>query len=155
MQTVPPRSRQERVRDSRAALETSIDVWVATATTGEDGTVRPYLVPLSLAWLGERVVVALPADSRTTHGLRAAGSARLAVGPTRDVVMIDAVVERIEPVREAPELAERYAARSDWDPREDAGSYVFAVLRPERIQAWRESSELAGRTVMLEGRWLA
>jgi hypothetical protein len=155
MQTVPPRTRPERVRDSRTALETSIDVWVATATTGEDGVLRPYLVPLSLAWLDERVVVALPADSRTASGLRAAGTARLAVGSTRDVVMIDAVFERIEPVSEATELAERYADRSDWDPREDAGNYVFAVLRPERIQAWRESNELAGRTVMLEGRWLA
>jgi hypothetical protein len=154
MQTVPPRTRPERVRDTRAALETSIDVWVATATTGEDGVLRPYLVPLSLAWLDERVVVALPADSRTATGLRAAGTARLAVGSTRDVVMIDAVFERIEPVSEATELAERYADRSDWDPREDAENYVFAVLRPERIQAWRESNELAGRTVMLKGRWL-
>ena len=28
------------------------------------------------------------------------------------------------------------------------------VLRPERIQAWRESNELAGRLLMRDGAWL-
>jgi hypothetical protein len=149
------RTRAERIRDSRAALETSVDLWVATATTGDDGAVRPHLVPLSLAWLDERVVVAVEASSRTAAGLQIGGTARLAVGPTRDVVMIDAVVERTVPVRDDAELAERYADRSDWDPREDAGNYVYVVLRPERIQAWREANELAGRTLMLRGRWPA
>ena len=149
------RTRAERIRDTRAALETSIDIWVATATTGEDDAVRPYLVPLSLAWLDERVVVATPVNSRTAAGLPVGGTARLAVGPTRDVVLIDAVVERTVALRDDSELAERYAARSDWDPREDADNYVYVVLRPERIQAWREANELAGRTVMRAGRWLA
>jgi hypothetical protein len=27
-------------------------------------------------------------------------------------------------------------------------------LRPERIQAWRESNELAGRQLMRDGEWL-
>lgn len=154
METATTRNRTERIRDTRAALETTIDVWVATATTDEDGAIRPYLVPLSLAWLDECVVVAIPAGSRTASGLRAAGTVRLALGPTREVVMIDALVERLLPVGEDPGLAERYAARSDWDPR-TATDYVFAVLRPDRIQAWREVDELAGRTLMLGGRWLA
>jgi hypothetical protein len=28
------------------------------------------------------------------------------------------------------------------------------VLRPERIQAWREADEIAGRTLMRDGAWL-
>ena len=28
------------------------------------------------------------------------------------------------------------------------------VLVPERIQAWREANELAGRTLMRGGRWV-
>jgi hypothetical protein len=28
------------------------------------------------------------------------------------------------------------------------------VLRPDRIQAWRESNELAGRLLMRDGTWL-
>lgn len=154
MGTATTRTRTERIRDTRAALETSIDVWVATAAADEGGAIRPYLVPLSLAWLDECVVVAIPARSRTAAGLRAAGTVRLGLGQTRDVVMIDALVERIVAVDDAPELAERYAARSDWDPRTATG-YVFAVLRPDRIQAWREADELAGRTLMLGGKWLA
>lgn len=154
MGTATIRNRAERIRDTRMALETSTDLWVATAAADEGGALRPYLVPLSLAWLDECVIVAIPARSRTAAGLRAAGSVRLGLGQTRDVVMIDALVERIVAVDDAPELAERYAARSDWDPRTAPG-YVFAVLRPDRIQAWREADELAGRTLMLGGKWLA
>ena len=35
-----------------------------------------------------------------------------------------------------------------------ADGYVFLVLRPERVQAWRESDEIAGRTLMRRGSWL-
>jgi hypothetical protein len=31
---------------------------------------------------------------------------------------------------------------------------VFLVLRPVRIQAWRESDEIAGRTLMRDGAWV-
>jgi hypothetical protein len=31
---------------------------------------------------------------------------------------------------------------------------VFLLLRPERIQAWREANEIAGRAVMQAGAWL-
>ena len=108
----PARSLAERRRDTRKLLETEIDVWVATASDG-----APYLVPVSLAWLDERVVIAIPATSRTARNLEATRSARLGVGPTRDVVMIDAVLEHSEPVTSESELAERYAQRADWDPR--------------------------------------
>jgi hypothetical protein len=54
----------------------------------------PYLVPLSLAWVDERVVIALGPSSPTARNLAVSGEARLAVGPTRDVVMIDAVLEK-------------------------------------------------------------
>lgn len=149
----PPRDRQQRIRDTRAKLaEPAADVWVATASgTGSE----PYLVPLSLAWIDERVVIALEGTSRTARNLRAGGTARLAVGPTRDVVVIDSRLERAVPVPAAPELAERYAGQADWDPRAAGDSYEFLVLRPERIQAWREADEIPGRTLMRDGTWLA
>lgn len=148
MTVAPPRTRPERLRDTRKLLETEVDVWVATASAG-----APYLVPLSLAWLDDRVVVAIPPDSRTARNLEATGTARLGVGPTRDVVMIDAVLERSEPPES--ELAERYAQRADWDPRRvEEIRYQYYVLRPERVQAWRESNEIAGRTLMRHGDWL-
>lgn len=126
-----------------------IDVWVATASPAGEA----HLVPLSLAWVEERFVVAVRADARTARHLRATGRARLAVGPTRDVTMIDAVLEREVPVPEGAGLGAAYAAQADWDPRGSDG-YVFLVLRPERVQAWREADEIAGRTLMRRGVWL-
>jgi hypothetical protein len=148
-----PRSTSQRIADTLALLATpAIDVWVATAYE-VDGAVRAHLVPLSLAWLDNRVVIAIEPGGATGRSIRDLGTARLGLGPTRDVVMIDAVLERIVPVRDAPsELADGYAAQADWDPRTSPG-YAYIVLRPERIQAWRESAELVGRTVMRGGRW--
>jgi flavin reductase (DIM6/NTAB) family NADH-FMN oxidoreductase RutF len=127
----------------------AIDVWVATASA----TGRPHLVPLSLAWVGERVIIAVDESSLTARNLTASGEARLAVGPTRDVVMIDAVLERAVGVAADEALGASYVAQADWDPRRSPG-YGFLVLRPVRIQAWREVNEIVGRDLMRDGRWL-
>jgi hypothetical protein len=127
----------------------AIDVWVATASA--DGA--PHLVPVSLAWVEERVVIAVPESSVTGRNLATSGTARLAVGPTRDVVMIDAALERILDVAADERLGAAYVAQADWDPRRSPG-YVFLVLRPTRVQAWREVNEMADRTLMRDGAWL-
>ena len=145
-----PRDREARKADTLEMLtRPAIDVWVATAASSSE----PYLVPLSLAWVGERVLIALEASSPTARNLAASGQARLAVGPTRDVVMIDAVLEKTVDVASDDALGAAYAAQADWDPRGLAG-YVFLVLRPVRVQAWRESNEIPGRELMREGAWL-
>ena len=145
-----PRDAAARKADTLALLATpEIDVWVATASTGGEA----HLVPVSLAWVDERAVIAVPAASVTTRNLTASGRARLAVGPTRDVVMIDAALERAVAVDDDDALGEAYAGQADWDPRGDSG-YVFLVLRPVRLQAWREANEIAGRTLMRDGAWL-
>ena len=127
----------------------AIDVWVATASP----TGAPHLVPVSLAWIDQRVVIAVKESSQTARNLTASGTARLGVGPTRDVVMVDAVLEKAVDAGADDPLGEGYAAQADWDPRGDAG-YVFLVLRPLRVQAWREANEIAGRTLMRDGSWL-
>jgi hypothetical protein len=132
----------------------AIDVWVASASIAADGSARAHLVPLSLAWLDERVVIALDSDSLTARNITATGTARLAVGPSRDLVTIDAALEQVVNVGEAPVLAEGYVNQADWDPRTAGDGYVFLVLRPDRVQAWREVNELPGRTLMRDGRWL-
>jgi hypothetical protein len=50
-----------------------------------------HLVPLSFAWDGEHLIIATEATALTTRNLTGARRARLALGQTRDVVMIDAV----------------------------------------------------------------
>jgi hypothetical protein len=139
--------------DTIAKLEaTHADVWVATAS----GAGAAHLIPLSYAWDGERVVLALPADSPTIRNLRSSAQVRLGFGPTRDVVMVDGSVEQILEVGSAAaaDIAERYACQADWDPRESAGAYLYVLVRPQRIQAWRESNELAGRLLMRDGEWV-
>ncbi|HEX6248434.1 MAG TPA: pyridoxamine 5'-phosphate oxidase family protein [Nocardioidaceae bacterium] len=144
-----PRDRATRKADALALLATpAIDVWVATASDAG----KPHLVPVSLAWVDERAVIAVEPTSVTARNLTASGEARLAVGPTRDVVMVDAVLERAVDVVADEALGAAYAAQADWDPRAATG-YVFLVLRPRRLQAWREANEIPGRTLMRDGTW--
>jgi Pyridoxamine 5'-phosphate oxidase len=146
-----PRDRQQRRVDTLRKLETEPDVWVATASG--DGT--PYLVPLSLAWDGRRVVVCAQRGSRTIDNLLRSGVARLGLGLTRDVVILEVVVSDSWPARDVPSaIADQFATRADWDPRRDPGDYIYVALEPRRIQAWRESNELSGRLLMRDGAWL-
>jgi hypothetical protein len=147
-----PRTRERRKADTLAKLSApAADVWVATAAADASA----YLVPLSLAWLNERVVLATDADSVTARNIISQGHARLGLGPTRDVVLIDAELEQVYSPDEVPSvLARGYATQADWDPRESGGQMRFLVLRPQRIQAWREANELPGRTLMRGGAWI-
>jgi hypothetical protein len=151
-----PRTREQRRADTLAKLSApAADVWVATAGEDAGGHASSYLVPLSLAWLDERVVLATEANSVTARNIISARRARLGLGPTRDVVMIDADLEQVYSLDEVPaDLARGYARQADWDPRESGGQMRFLVLRPRRIQAWREADELPGRTLMRDGEWI-
>ena len=98
-------------------------------------------------------MIAVEGSSLTARNLTASGEARLAVGAARDVVMIDAVLEQAVDVAADETLGAAYVAQADWDPRRSTG-YLFLVLRPTRMQAWRESNEIPGRTLMRDGIWL-
>ena len=156
MTDAEPRTREQRKADTLAKLTApAADVWVATAAAAADGHASSYMVPLSLAWVDERVVLATEADSVTARNITSEGHARLGLGPTRDVVMIDAELEQVYGIDEVPaDLARRYAAQADWDPRKSGGRMRFLVLRPLRIQAWREVNELPERTLMRHGTWI-
>lgn len=139
-----------RKADTLSMLATpEVDVWVATASSAGEA----HLVPLSLAWVDERLVIAVATTSRTARDIEASGRARLAVGPTRDVTMVDARLDRVVDVEESGSLGEAYAAQADWDPR-NSKDYAFLVLRPDRVLAWREVDEIPGRTIMRNGEWL-
>ncbi|MFD5621279.1 pyridoxamine 5'-phosphate oxidase family protein [Streptomyces yangpuensis] len=146
-----PRSRAQRRLDTEHRLAHDVDVWVATASTA--GT--PYLVPLSFDWDGRALLVATPADSPTGRNLAAAGTARLALGPTRDVTMIEGTVEVLGIDVLPQERGDRFAERTGFDPRTLTATYGWFRITPHRIQAWREEDELADRELMRDGRWLA
>jgi nitroimidazol reductase NimA-like FMN-containing flavoprotein (pyridoxamine 5'-phosphate oxidase superfamily) len=146
----PPRSLEQRTADVLARLRGDVDLWVASA----DADGAAYLVPLSFVWDGAAVTFATPRSSRTARNLVRAGSARVALGLTRDVVMLDGVVEAIA-IGTDPALEEAHAAATGFDPRAEPEEYVYLRITPREIQAWREANELSGRKVMRAGRWLA
>src|SRR5215472_694639 len=121
-----PRDAHTRKADTLAKLHARhADIWVASASVNSAQPVA-HLIPLSLAWIDECVVVAAPAQQQTARNIAEAGKARLALGPTRDVVIIDAVLERLIGVADVSEdFADRYAAQADWDPRYAGGQYAY------------------------------
>ena len=148
--TAGPRSRAERRRDTEHRLEHDVDLWVASAAA--DGT--PYLVPLSFDWDGRSLLLSTAAGSPTGRNLTARAAVRVALGPTRDVTLVDGEVE-VLPVDALPaEEGDRFAARTGFDPRAAGPGYRWFRVTPRRVQAWREVDELAGRDLMRDGRWL-
>ncbi len=151
MSTPAPRDRATRLADTSRRLELDIDLWLATAPAGGGA---PGLVPLSFHWDGATILVATPSTSPTGTNLRATGRGRAALGGVRDVVLVDVLAE--ERAMDAVPLLrwEQYAAHVGWDPRSEGPPYAAYLLTPVRVQAWRESNELSGRTLMRDGSWL-
>jgi Pyridoxamine 5'-phosphate oxidase len=146
---IPARSRSQRRSDTLAKLRSDVDLWVASA----DETGNAYLVPLSYYWDGSTLTIATPRASRTARNLIRAGRARVALGPTRDVVIIDGRVEAI-PIGGDARLEDEHAKATGFDPRTLTEEYVYLRITPTEIQAWREANELEGRQLMRGGAWL-
>jgi len=140
--TPPARSPRQRKHDALDRLDRDTDAWVATAGPA-DGA--PYLVPLSFLWDGTALLIATPSASVTSRNLQATGRARLGVGPTRDVVMIEGTVQATQAAADIPpETGDAFFGKT---------CYLYFRIRPQRIQAWREANELAGRELMRDGQW--
>jgi len=152
MTTPPARTAKQRMQDTLHRLEHDVDAWVATAD-GDGGT--PYLVPLSFLWEGETLLLATAAASPTARNLQATGEARLGIGPTRDVVLIEGTVETLRPTELPGEAGDLFATKTGFEPRQLTTPYLYFRIRPRRVQAWREADELKGRDLRRDGVWLA
>lgn len=148
-----PRTYEQRKADTLALLAApSADAWVATASLAGVA----HMVPLSIAWIDDRIVLVTESRSATVRNLNASKQARLGLGGTRDVVMIVGELLGDHALNDAPTLLVRaFAAQSDWDPTDspDTGAYRLLELQPVQIQAWREANEISGRTLMSDGKW--
>jgi Pyridoxamine 5'-phosphate oxidase len=145
----PARPRSQRKGDALAKLRGEVDLWVASA----DEAGRVYLVPLSYYWDGSTLTISTPRASRTAVNLLRAGRARVALGPTRDVVIIEGPVEEI-PLGADTRLEDAHAEATGFDPRTLPGEWIYLRITPHSMQAWREANELEGRRLMRRGRWL-
>ncbi|MGN9802587.1 pyridoxamine 5'-phosphate oxidase family protein [Micromonospora sp. L32] len=150
MTGAPPRGLEERLRDTRAKLDSEVDLWVATS--GSPGGV--HLIPLSYLWDGTAFVISTSRASVTGRNLLADGRVRLSLGPTRDVVIVDGTAEPVAIADLGQQAGDAFAARTGFDPRELDEPYQYFRIRPRRIQAWREVNEMRGRVLMRDGRWL-
>ena len=121
------RSREQRLRDTLEKLQSEVDVWIASANRRGD----PYLIPLSFYWSGETIIVTTPRTSRTARNFLDTGRTRAAIGPTRDVVVIDARVEEM-PIGQDVGLEDAYVRATDFDPRPWDAGYTFFRLIPDR-----------------------
>ncbi|GAA0919090.1 pyridoxamine 5'-phosphate oxidase family protein [Nonomuraea longicatena] len=145
----PARSLDQRLRDTVERLERDIDAWFATA----DPAGLPYLVPLSFLWDGRALLVSTSRATPTGRFLEATGRVRVALGHTRDVVLIEARVSDVTPTADIPaEVGDAFAAKAGFDPRGSRG-YAYYRIVPIQVQAWREVNELAGRDLMTDGEW--
>jgi hypothetical protein len=144
--TPAPRSRAQRTADTLARLVTEVDCWVASA----DELGNAHLVPLSYYWDGAALVIATSRASPTATNLLRAGVARVGVGPTRDVVLVDGQVR--EGVDDA--TADAHTEHAGFDARTESADHVYLRVTPTEIRAWREANELSGRLLMRDGTWL-
>lgn len=147
----PPRTTAQRKADTLARLASAVDCWVPSSGARGDA----YLIPLSFVWHGGRIILATLAASSTVRNLRRVGRMRVALDGTRDVVIVagDAAIVAQEALDEA--AAEAFQVAAGFEPRREANTYVYLVLTPRSILAWREENELADREIMRAGQWLA
>ena len=128
-----PRPLDARVTAAQQRLSDTHQLWLATG-----GSRGPHLIPVAFVRDGQEIVIATGERSRTVENLRETGRARLALGTTDDVVMVDADLDGFITAPEMPTpIADRYAAVSH-DPREMPG-YIYIRFRPHRVPGLRQS----------------
>ena len=96
-----------------------------------------------------------PRSSVSTKNVLKSRQAKLALGDTRDVVLLDVVAEVVTVGPDNADISMGFKHRNGWDPRDTLSPYVYFLMTPRRIQVWESEEELEGRDVMKKGQWLA
>jgi hypothetical protein len=144
------RSLDQRRADALERLGISHQMWLATGSDGHGA----HLIPVAYTWSVNTVTLTTATfeRSRTAANLHATPRARVAIGDTADVIMIDAIASLIPVDGIDTDSADRYALVSH-DPRAMPG-LVYIQFTPRRVQVWNGFHEFPGRTVMIDGQWL-
>lgn len=145
----PARGPEQRKQDVLDRLEKDDDAWVATASA--DGV--PCLVPLSFVWDRGTLLLATRRTNPTAVNVTPSGQARVTLGHTRDVVLIEGTAEVVEGRELSAESGDAFTTKLQWDPR-GRPAWVYLRITPDTVKAWREENELTGRELMTEGNWL-
>ncbi|MGE3797086.1 MAG: pyridoxamine 5'-phosphate oxidase family protein [Thermomicrobiales bacterium] len=145
------RTRAARIADSLAAFDRERDCWVATGR----GDGEAHLIPLSFCWDGEQFVIATREDAVTVSSLRRSNRVRISLPSTDDVVIIEATARIVSSSEIDATTHHQFCMVAGFDPCVEPEPYVFGLLTPVRIQAWRNVAELADRVIMRGGAWLS
>ncbi|MBU7599035.1 pyridoxamine 5'-phosphate oxidase family protein [Streptomyces sp. P38-E01] len=145
----PPREASERKQDTLRRLDQDTDAWVATASPQG----APCMVPLSFVHHRGVLLMCTRSSTPTARNIGAGSAATIAVGPTRDVVLIKAEAELVPSTEMGGEVGDAFAAKLNWDPR-DRPAWTFLRFTPHTLLAWREENELAERLLLSDGDWL-
>jgi len=97
------------------------------------------------------LLIATEDGSPTARNLQSGGQVRVGIGPTRDVVLVEAAATVLNDLDDA--TGDAFAGKTGFDPRQ-LDNYTFYRVVPQEIRAWREVNELAHRLLMRDGRWL-
>jgi hypothetical protein len=144
------RSRSQRIADTLATLDSARSGWLSVGR--RDGSA--HLIPLSCCWDGEQVVIATLQQSVSVNSMRRTGRARFALPSTDDVVIIDATATIVTLDRIDAAIHRLFTMAAGFDPAGEPQPYVYILLVPDRIQAWRNERELAQREIMRDGVWI-
>jgi hypothetical protein len=145
----PARSADQRKSDALRRLREDKDLWIATA----DPSGTPCLVPLCFYWDDASIFVATVVTNPTARNIIKTGTTRVALGHTRDVVLIMGTARLLQPDEMSSVMVEAYKQKSGWDPLESAG-YRFLQIVPQWVESWRELNEHPDRQLMSDRRWL-
>ena len=92
-------------------------------------------MPLSFLWHDDALLIATEDGSPTARNLQSGGQVRVGVGPTRDVVLVEAAATVLDGLDEA--TGDAFAEKTGFDPRQ-LDNYTFYRVVPSEIRAWRE-----------------
>lgn len=149
MTSTPSRDAATRKKDVLAFLEKQGHYWLSTAEIGG----RPHVIAVSGLWDGSGITVTTLGSSKTAKNMAMNPLVVLAGGDPQDAIVIQAQVIESVPVGESPRVLQDWKKTMGWDPSE-LGDWMFFLLRPTRIQAFRGYDEIGGRDVMVRSRWV-
>jgi pyridoxamine 5'-phosphate oxidase-like protein len=140
-----------RISATLERLNSESNVWVATSSVSG----IPHLVPLSLAWYDDVILVATPSNTPTARNILATGRARASLDSAEDVAIFETVAETTSFADASEGTKAAYVSRVGWNPNDEAGDWSLISLTPRLIHAWNGVAEIQGRTIMQDGEWIA
>ena len=94
-------------------------------------------MPLSFLWHAETLLIATEDGSPTARNLHGGGQVRVGVGPTRDVVLVEAAATVLGGLDDP--TGDAFAEKTGFDPRQ-LDNYTFYRVEPREMRPGARST---------------